>query len=348
MGALYYGAFQDQPTLERAAKQALEPSLDEVTTAFVRRDIFEVGGLRVGPDRGAALEESWERRLGDVPKSSVTMRSWSEAAADFAGGVGHHRPFPAFLFNSTIVESGQPIVFATTQFPTPSYKIAIGMTASHYPTLESANSMFGLSVVPDKAIDIGLKAVTAARISAAFPYVSPAVRLENREPYHLVDGGYYDFYGLVALSQWVDNALEELDVAHQLPPTLGVIIARGLVSSDTALRANDAANPIALKAAPRGWRWQLTAPPATVVNAQSFAQWAGGMQTLRMLIEKWAARQVKIIPVLFDYPGGEHKAVCQGSPLSWKLTEPQRTCISSAWHSFVPNDTVNPLPEDLR
>ena len=91
-----------------------------------------------------------------------------------------------------------------------------------------------------EARDIGLKAVTAARLSAAFPYVSPAARLDGVEPYHLVDGGYYDFYGLVALSQWVDDALEELQRDQQLPERIGVVIARGLVSSDTALSDDDA------------------------------------------------------------------------------------------------------------
>ena len=117
MGALYYGAFEDEPTLDNVVRQALKPSLDEIATAFVSRDIFEVFGLRLGTDRGAALEETWEQRLGDVPRGSLTLRSWSEAAGDFARGAGRTQPFPAFLFNSTVVESGQPIVFATTQFP---------------------------------------------------------------------------------------------------------------------------------------------------------------------------------------------------------------------------------------
>ena len=57
MGALYYGAFEDEPTLDHVVQQALKPSLDEIATAFVSRDIFGVLGLRLGTDRGAALEE---------------------------------------------------------------------------------------------------------------------------------------------------------------------------------------------------------------------------------------------------------------------------------------------------
>ena len=70
----------------------------------------------------------------------MTLRSWSEAARDFALGAGRTRPFPAFLFNSTVVETGQPIVFATTQFPTRQYRISNRRKAtSTYPVVESAN-----------------------------------------------------------------------------------------------------------------------------------------------------------------------------------------------------------------
>lgn len=347
MAALYYGAFEAEPTLDLVLEQALKPSLDEITTSFVGRDIFAAIGLRLGPDRGAALEDTWEQRLPDVPKESLTLRSWSEDARDFALGASRTRPFPAFLFNSMVVESGQPIVFATTQLPTQAYRIRIGDGTSRYPTVKSANSILRLSVRDSSAHDIGLKAVTAARLSAAFPYVSPAATLgiADVEPYHLVDGGYYDFHGLVALSQWLDDALEELSRDNQGPPRLvGVVIARGLASSDAVLRDDDVPPRLVDPAiARRGWRWQLTAPPAAALHARTFGQWAGGMQTLRLLTGKWATRGVSIIPVLFDYPGKDRTPVCQGSPVSWKLTTPQQKCIEKAWTSFT-----EPLPPSLQ
>jgi predicted acylesterase/phospholipase RssA len=349
MGALYYGAFEDK--LDDAEQQALKPSLDEVATAFVRRDIFGVIGLRLGPDRGAALEETWERRLPEAPEGSRTLRGWSDAARDFAVGTNGTRPFPAFLFNSTVVETGRPIAFATTQFPTRQYRTRIGEGTQEYPTVESANFILRLADGDDAARDIGLKVVTAARLSAAFPYVSPAATLDMKtdavEPYHLVDGGYYDMYGLVALSQWVDDALEEMSRNNEvLPSTIGVVIARGLAASDSALpREGAPAQPFDKAIANQGWRWQLTAPPAAGLHAHLFAQWAGGMQTLRLLIGKWKGRGVKIIPRLFDYPGeGETTPVCQASPLSWKLTTPQQQCLESAWNRFK----HAPLPASLR
>ena len=51
-----------------------------------------------------------------------------------------------------------------------------------------------------------------------------------------------------------------------------------------------------------------------------------------------------IIPRLFDYPGGDDRPVCQGAPLSWKLTAPQQACIETAWGAFA----SDPLKESPR
>lgn len=352
MGSLYYGAYEAEPSLKKAEEQALKPSLDDVATAVIRRDIFGVVGFRGGRDRGAALEHSWEQRLPEPQMKEATLRKWSERARDARLGPDPSRPFPAFLFNSTIVESGQPIAFATTQLPTPAYRARFKREARQYPAVESANRILRLAA-NDKgpARDVGLKVVTAARLSAAFPYVSPAATIDipKVEPFHLVDGGYYDTYGLVALSQWVDDALEELFRGGQgtVPREVGVVIARGLVASDSPLlsRLGTADGPepsLDLTIARHGWRWQITAPPSTALHALSFAQWAGGVQMLRLLEEKWESRGVRIVPYVFDYPGTDRAPVCQGAPLSWKLTTPQQQCINQAWKTFE-TDPASPL-----
>jgi hypothetical protein len=152
----------------------------------------------------------------------------------------------------------------------------------------------------------------------------------------------------VALSQWVDDALEELFREGQgtVPREVGVVIARGLPSSDSPLlmrlhTADDRVPPDPTVAR-HGWRWQLTAPPSTALHALTFAQWAGGVQVLRLLAEKWASRKVRIVPYVFDYPGTDRAPVCQGAPLSWKLTSPQQQCIDQAWKTFE-TDLTSPL-----
>jgi hypothetical protein len=89
-------------------------SLDDVATSLVSQDVFGLIGFKFGRDRGTALEESWERRLPEHTRNEATLRHWSERTPDFARGTAAE-PFPAFLFKSTIVESAQPVAFATTQ-----------------------------------------------------------------------------------------------------------------------------------------------------------------------------------------------------------------------------------------
>src|SRR6185369_14477999 len=47
---------------------------------------------------------------------------------------------------------------------------------------------------------------TAVRMSATFPYVSPAVSLPTIPPRRIVDAGYYDNYGVDLLCSWVSKS----------------------------------------------------------------------------------------------------------------------------------------------
>jgi len=120
MGALYYGAYRDSK-LADGTRQSMESSLDEIASALVGVDhVRRLVGWRVGTDRGAALEASWASRL---PKGmDPTLRDWADLARVFAEQPESAAPFPAFLFNSTVVETGQPVGFVTTQFPSAKYR----------------------------------------------------------------------------------------------------------------------------------------------------------------------------------------------------------------------------------
>jgi hypothetical protein len=204
---------------------------------------------------------------------------------------------------------------------------------------ESANHLFKLSssADPASARDVGLEIATAARLSAAFPYVSPAATLKvgERSSFHLVDGGYYDNYGLVTLAQWLDDAL-----GAPGPPRdrfrIDVIVIRGLVESESGLteELREGGTEQALKADPQvpphGWAWQVIAPPSAFLKTRTFGQWAGSSQMFKLLVEKWKT-QVTINPILFDFPVNHLPPACRIAPLSWKLSERQQRCIEEAW-----------------
>jgi hypothetical protein len=343
MGALYFGSHQGT-NLADATVQSLEPSLDQIASALIGPDLLRLLGLRLGVDRGEALERSWAMRLR-TPSDAVTLRAWTEKASRFALREAAATPFPAFLFNTTIAETGQPMAFATTQFPTEKYRTSFAI-ARQYPVAESASRVFNLSADAASTRDIGLEAATAARLSAGFPYVSPATTLDlpGGPRYHMVDGGYYDNYGLVALSQWLDDALEEMTSP---PADVSVIIVRGLVESDSELARElqqqdqtpeqEAIRQVqapGTKVPGRGWAWQVIAPPSAFLKTRGFGQWAGDNQTLKLLIEKWGKRSVAIHPHLFDFPVGLLPPACRVAPLSWKLSLTQQGCIEQGWAPY--------------
>ena len=342
MGAMFYGAYRDVD-LAAATRQSMEPSLDEVASALIGPDLLRAFWIPVRRGRGEALERSWSSRLPEGSKG-VTLGAWADRARQFALRTPGAAPFPAFLFDTTIVETGQAMAFATSQFPTETYRLAFDRAARQSPLAESANLVFGFSKGDEtRGGPVAVEVATAARLSAAFPFVSPAATLatEAGNPrFHLVDGGYYDNYGLVVTSQWLDDALEEMARRSlTLPANLGVVIIRSLVDARhdlTMLRTPGkpedgfAYTP---KADAHGWAWQILAPPAAFVNGRTFGQWAGGNQVLRLLIDKWQVRGVAIGVHLFDFPAASLDPVCQIEPLSWKLTSQQKACIESGWNA---------------
>ncbi len=314
IGALYAGSyFADKDGWTTAYQKAQLSSLDEVAWALVGPDLFHplvsLAGFRTF-DRGSTLERMLEKRM----KTPESVKEWANRTG---------AAFPAFLFNSTIAETGEPVAFATTQMPSAPYLNSLQSSISSSPVVQSAARRFRLNVEAGDAVrGSGLSVATAARLSASFPYVSPAARpdwsVDSSHPgFHMVDGGYYDNYGLVALSQWLDDALEN---GATNPKRISIVIIRGPA---------DEANP-----GTENWSWsrQITAPVTAFLGVRNQAQWSGGSATLNLLMQKWAGR-VQIQPYVFEYPDlRQIEPRCAQPPLSWKLTSAQIACVEDAWN----------------
>ena len=137
MGAMYYGAYRDVD-VAAATERSMGASLDEVASALIGPDLLRAFWIPVSHGRGAALERSWASRLPE-DSSRVSLGAWADKARQFALGTAGAAPFPAFLFDTTIVETGQAMAFATSQFPTRAYRLAFDRAAKQSPLAESAN-----------------------------------------------------------------------------------------------------------------------------------------------------------------------------------------------------------------
>jgi hypothetical protein len=239
-------------------------------------------------DRGRALEAALTRELPN------RRHHLSSPLADWREGVlkGWR---PAVVFNATVVESGQRFLLGTTDLAP-----AQGRTSLRDPEFPQFAGR-----------DISL--VTAARLSATFPYVSPAARPDiPGTQVHVVDGGYTDNYGMATLIAWLDEALRA-----QGNPVRRVLIIE--------IRAS----PPAVEPPPlswRGWPYQAYAPISAMLNVRDTGQLPRNQEELELLRRFAASCNIDIEDAVFEYSP-------EDAPLSWHLSPKDKKEIETNWTS---------------
>lgn len=274
-------------------------SLDEVAWGFSFTDFLRglvpwvFGGL-IG--RGRALEQAWRlnsaRDLTVLGEMDEPLSSWNSKVAT--------GELPAVIMNATIAETGERLLLATTKV---GRRQVLGRARVDATELHFING---------EKLDVGV--VTAARLSASFPYVTPAARSDAPGPQpHVVDGGYYDNYGMATMVEWLDGALD--GAGDKVQSVLVVQIHGAPVNPDPSDERH---------AKKRGWFYQAIAPLTTLAAVRSAGQIAHNDIELELLQQKWAAAKVPIHTVTFEFQNPE-------APLSWHLTPEDVRNVRSAW-----------------
>lgn len=239
-------------------------------------------------DRGRALETRWSRWLapnleGDNRTQDAMPRlsSWRERA--------RRHEIPAIAFNAVLVETGERFVLSTLD--------RLGSEDSQQRGYQRFSDLY-----PDRDIEIA----TAARLSATFPWVTPAARpdIENGKAFHVADGGYYDNHGMMVALQFI-NALLEAEA------TQPVILVE--IRASTSER-----NPRPLVNA--GFYLELFGPAEAMFAVRSASQRARNELELDLLTKRWPGR---ISRVAFE--------LRKRFPLSWHLTSDDQGKIVGHW-----------------
>ena len=167
-----------------------------------------------------------------------------------------------------------------------------------------------------------LPITTAARLSAGFPYVSPASRsdADDRHYSHVVDGGYFDNYGILTVAGVVHEALEK---AH-LPPPLRRILVIEICDTAECSGKQPTGRINAGGEANQSWTYQLTAPLSAVINMRTAAQRVNNREALRLLKAYWRPRGVCIESIDASFDG-------EGAPMSWHMTAKEQLEVENAW-----------------
>jgi hypothetical protein len=312
VGAMYWvdaytpdGPPSDDASIERVRKAAQAPSLEALVWGLVYPDTVRLllpnASNRFFPllDRARTMELLWNQRFAasEVP----TLASWSQ-------GVGEGWR-PLLIFNATAVESGCRVLLA--------------------PASLDHDAFAGAIVYPVEDYDLEIS--TAARLSASFPYLSPASRAEldvDREAHaeredpvricsdieignqHIVDGGYYDNYGVVTAMQWLDQVLRA-DTSRRIRK---VVIIEIRSMSSPFQRRDDALSGVAA---------QLSGPLRTLASVRTSSQIDRNVESLRAFARAWAREHVTIESVAFEAHNEQR--------LSWSLTEATIESIRENW-----------------
>ena len=305
VGAMYFvseydasgaGLPSNTNDLEEGVARAEASSLDDIAWGLVYPDFLRIFvPFFKHLDRGRALEAALTRELPNRQHHLFSpLSDWREGVLE-----GWR---PAVVFNATVVESGERFLLGTTDL-----LAAPGRT-----------SLRDKKEFPQFAgRDISL--VTAARLSATFPYVSPAARPDIAgTQIHAVDGGYTDNYGVATLLAWLDEALR----------APGNPVRRVLIIE---IRASPpAAEPPRLSW--RGWPFQSYAPISAMLNVRDTGQLPRNQEELDILRRFAASCKIDIEDSVFEYRP-------ENAPLSWHLSPNDKKEIENIWRS---SDTDKP------
>jgi hypothetical protein len=244
-------------------------------------------------DRGNALERSLVRAL---PSAAEPLSSWRELVAS-----GER---PANLFNATLTESGGRFLISNADFEKPH---------------EACSQFYDLYKGRDLAV------VTAARLSATFPFVTPAARPEDKSVprFHVVDGGYYDNYGMATLAEWLQEGLD--GAANPIRRVL-VLQIRGFPP-----------DPPDRPDWKHGWFYQLYAPLETMVHARSCGQLAHNDIEFDLLRKVCHRNGIDVDTAIFQF---QAEPGIGSPPLSWHLTKRQKDMIDRVWEQVGPQGCI--------
>lgn len=254
---------------------------------------YPVGG--VTRDRGWAMEQAWATRLEHPAR---TLGTWRR---------GMSRGWlPAAVLNATVVESGDQFLLTGLERP-------LGWQAEDF-----------LTDYPQHDV----AAVTAARLSATFPWVTPIsrARLAGGPPavpgLHLGDGGYFDNFGVVSAINWFDS-LGEQQRREIVRRGVLLVLVRAFASRDDGAGGAPAAGGGLAPGDDRGWLYATVGPVIALLNVRSSTQEFRDSLGVSKLEELWSLTGVEHQVA--------HFVLRADAPLSWKLTDRQRQEIVDGW-----------------
>jgi hypothetical protein len=231
LGAGLYAA--DFETTTRETKQSAllaEDSLWPTIQTMMLHDLPAIGvPWNLDIDRGRRLEARWVQNTRAGGRSPLE-KTFKELNSPHSGGAGAEQRCerPSLVFSPMLVEDCRRLLITNLDFggrgnleyaalnPAVSYHLPSGVhelprERQSVPVVEFWRAF------PTAYDKFQIK--TAARMSATFPFVGPAVNLPTNPRRRVVDAGYFDNFGINLAAVWLYRYKSEI-LAH----TSGVVI----------------------------------------------------------------------------------------------------------------------------
>lgn len=288
---------------------------------FVNRDQYI--------DRGYALEKDWERKLNS---SQLTLDDWYNRILD--GEI----PIP--VFNSTLVENGRRFLISPMKFlPRQMSDYLEAKPNLNLPKALDFRTLYNCGK-PDEFKVCNLDIMTAARLSATFPYVSPmarndreneiAITIKNPQTnkdekvisvqnYHMADGGYFDNAGAFTAIEWLNNFLKYKDQSLNITK---VILLQINAFPEEPIKLQQQGD--------KGFATVLLGPLTALNGVRNSTQIERNIQAEDLLIDN-LAQKIKIKRFDISFPKKDPEGNLYNQPLSWRLTQQQKENLINAW-----------------
>lgn len=312
-------------TTNTSLDAATKDSLDAVGWGLAYLDIWRFMGLpfvvRQKFDRGTAIETDWQGEMKE-PQKKKTLATWRKQIFD--GEI----PIP--VFNATLVENGWRFLITPVTFGKVPEKKYVDF-----------NTLYGT---------YDMDVVTAARLSATFPYVTPICRSSENikgANYHVADGGYFDNSGFVTAAEWLDGQLNEW-----LKPESNLNIKRVLVLQINAFPKSPSTEKVQENG---GWFMATLGPLLAMFKVRDSVLASRNAREADLLAKKWENQvEIQYFPIFFPSES-EIPSECAVSefyrdgryrpPLSWRLTDREKQAIKDGWTAIKTRENIQKIKQ---
>lgn len=302
--------------IERLGRDSLSATVERL----VLRDMIFAGlPLANWTSRGDALEQCWRAALGPLLDASFGELAERERRGEL----------PSLVFSPMLVEDGRRLLISNLELDF----LAHNQVTVADQALSFSRSGFELArLFPEEFASFPVR--TAARLSAAFPYVSPAVSLPTTPRRRVVDAGYYDNYGVSVCAAWLADGFCSAVRRRWLEQNVSRVLIVQMRDQVSPLQGSGklGAPPGPIRRGLEG----LSSPIQGVFSSREAVSLFRNDEQLKQIIQLYddGFEPGFVRTEIFAYPGE--------ASLSWYLSRAERAAISQAAR------TLGPRLSDLR